>query len=93
MPSYVWSLSIILAEVSLIVSSVASVFVLHQKLGNSSADLLATLANMKPELGIAFFLLILFYNHTFSIKEKEIDPHGMLVSLINYNKSLTDPFL
>lgn len=66
---------------------------MHQKLGNSSADLLATLANMKPELGIAFFLLILFYSHTFSVLEKEIYSHGMLVSLINYHKSLTDPFL
>lgn len=70
----------VLTEISFLLGAIASVCLMHQKLGNSSVDLLAVIGNMNPELGVSLMLFILFCNHTLIGKDKDIDFHGLLVS-------------
>lgn len=64
----------------LILCTVASVFLLHQK-RNFAIDLFAIGSNVEPKLGVPLLLTILFYNHICSSAEKYNDFHDMLVSV------------
>ncbi|KAL6551467.1 hypothetical protein OROGR_007621 [Orobanche gracilis] len=57
------------AEIPLILCAVASVFLSHPT-RNYSIDLLATLSNIEPMIGVPMLLLTLFYNHVCSSAEK-----------------------
>ena len=70
----------VLTDTSFFLGAIASVLLMHQKLGNCSVDLLAVTGNMNPELGVSLMLVILFCIHAFSTKDKDIDFHSMLVS-------------
>ncbi|KAL0351037.1 UNVERIFIED_CONTAM: protein RST1 [Sesamum radiatum] len=59
-----------------ILCAVASVYLLHQ-MGNSAIDVLAIGSNVEPKLGVPLLLMILFYNHILSTKEKDNDFHDM----------------
>ncbi|KAK4417800.1 protein RST1 [Sesamum alatum] len=63
---------IYLTEMPVILCAVASVCLLHQ-MGNSAIDLLAIGNNIEPKLGVPLLLMILFYNHLLSTKEKYND--------------------
>ncbi|KAL0450695.1 UNVERIFIED_CONTAM: protein RST1, partial [Sesamum latifolium] len=72
---------IFLTEMPVILCAVASVFLLHQ-MGNSAIDLLAIGSNVEPKLGVPMLLMILFYNHILSTKEKDNDFHDMQLKLL-----------
>ncbi|XP_011098433.1 protein RST1 [Sesamum indicum] len=72
---------IFLTEMPVILCAVASVFFLHQ-MGNSAIDLLAIGSNVEPKLGVPLLLMILFYNHILSTKEKDNDFHDMQLKLL-----------
>lgn len=78
----------VLAEVSLILGAIGSVFLLNQKLALVATDLLAVIVNMAPELGVSLFLLILFYSHAYSAKDKENGFRGILLKLLGMIPSL-----
>ncbi|KAL3526395.1 hypothetical protein ACH5RR_011051 [Cinchona calisaya] len=76
------------SEISFLLGAITSVFLMHQKSGNSSVDLLAVIVNVNPELGVTLMLVILFYNHIFSSRHRDIDFHGMLLKLLSMLPSL-----
>ncbi|XP_027102144.2 protein RST1 isoform X2 [Coffea arabica] len=73
---------IFISDTSFFLGAIASVLLMHQKLGNCSIDLLAVTGNMNPELGVSLMLVILFCIHAFSTKDKDIDFHSMLLKLL-----------
>lgn len=63
----------------LLLSAIASVLVMHDKLGSSAVDLLAVVSIMDPKLGVPLLLAVLYYNNIFSGKDKDNSFHKMLV--------------
>lgn len=63
----------------LLLSAIASVLVMHDKLGSSAVDLLAVVSIMDPKLGVPLLLTVLYYNNIFSGKDKDNSFHKMLV--------------
>lgn len=74
------SQEIFLAEMPLLLSAIASVLVMHDKLGSSAVDLLAVVSIMDPKLGVPLLLTVLYYNNILSGKDKDSSFHKMLVS-------------
>lgn len=77
----------------LILCSVASVFLLHQKT-DFAINLLAIGSNAEPKLGVSLLLTILFYNHICSSAEKYNkynDFHDKLVSFGYFFLSWNSP--
>ncbi|KAL8475410.1 hypothetical protein ACS0TY_028171 [Phlomoides rotata] len=70
-----------LTEMPMILSSVASVLLLHQKT-DFAINLLAIGSNVEPKLGVSLLLTILFYNHICSSAEKYNDFHDKLLKLL-----------
>ncbi|KAL6552953.1 hypothetical protein OROGR_006795 [Orobanche gracilis] len=68
-------------EIPLILCAVASVFLSHPT-RNYSIDLLATLSNIEPMLGVPMLLLTLFYNHVCSSAEKYNDFYDLRLKLL-----------
>ncbi|KAL6518807.1 hypothetical protein OROHE_017560 [Orobanche hederae] len=69
------------AEIPLVLCAVASVFLSHPT-RNYSIDLLATLSNIEPMIGVPMLLLTLFYNHVCSSAEKYNDFHDLRLKLL-----------
>ncbi|KAL6960557.1 hypothetical protein U1Q18_038320 [Sarracenia purpurea var. burkii] len=82
------SQEIFLAEMPLLLSAVASVLVMHGKLGSSAVDFLAVIGIIEPKLNIPLLLVVLFYNNIFSDKGKDINFHNMLLKLLGMLPSL-----
>ncbi|XP_058188186.1 protein RST1 isoform X3 [Rhododendron vialii] len=82
------SQEIFLAEMPLLLSAIASVLVMHDKLGSSAVDLLAVVSIMDPKLGVPLLLTVLYYNNILSGKDKDSSFHKMLLKLLGMLPSL-----
>ncbi|KAI7987000.1 Protein RST1 [Camellia lanceoleosa] len=72
------SQEIFLAEMPLLLSAIASILVMHGKLGSSTIEFLAVIGIMDPKLGVPLLLTILFYTNIFSGTGKDTNFHDML---------------
>ncbi|XP_059670118.1 protein RST1 [Cornus florida] len=82
------SQEIFLTELPLLLGTIASVLIMHHKLGDSAVDILAVSGIMDPKLGVPLLLSILFYNNIFSGKDKDIDFHDTSFKLLGILPSL-----
>ena len=63
-----------------LLGAIASVLIMHAKLGSSAVDLLAVIGIMDPKLAVPMLLSVLFYGNIFSGEDKDINFNNMLVS-------------
>ncbi|XP_028069666.1 protein RST1 isoform X6 [Camellia sinensis] len=82
------SQEIFLAEMPLLLSAIASILVMHGKLGSSAVEFLAVIGVMDPKLGVPLLLTILFYTNIFSGTGKDTNFHNMLLKLLGMLPSL-----
>ncbi|KAF5961960.1 hypothetical protein HYC85_003169 [Camellia sinensis] len=82
------SQEIFLAEMPLLLSAIASILVMHGKLGSSAVEFLAVIGIMDPKLGVPLLLTILFYTNIFSGTGKDTNFHNMLLKLLGMLPSL-----
>ncbi|KAI8028996.1 Protein RST1 [Camellia lanceoleosa] len=82
------SQEIFLAEMPLLLSAIASILVMHGKLGSSAVEFLAVIGIMDPKLGVPLLLTILFYTNIFSGTGKDTNFHDMLLKLLGMLPSL-----
>ncbi|KAI7984436.1 Receptor-like protein kinase ANXUR1 [Camellia lanceoleosa] len=73
-----WILEEIFLEMPLLLSAIASILVMHGKLGSSAVEFLAVIGIMDPKLGVPLLLTILFYTNIFSGTGKDTNFHDML---------------
>ncbi|XP_057481675.1 protein RST1 isoform X1 [Actinidia eriantha] len=76
------------AEMPFLLGAIASVLIMHTKLGSSAVDLLAVIGIMDPKLAVPMLLSVLFYGNIFSGEDKDINFNNMLLKLLGMLPSL-----
>ncbi|XP_057447420.1 protein RST1 isoform X2 [Lotus japonicus] len=77
---------VFLTEMSLLLSAVLSVLLIHPSIGAAAVDSLSSIAIMDPRLGVSLLLTIMFYSNIFT--RNDVICHDMLLKILEMLPSL-----